>query len=689
MSIIPSRNNTTVIQGATGFNLDNVEVNEVPYKSTDGTLEGSGLMMLSSGSLLAPVGFSVESGSVDFGDVIRLSESASYLAVQNMVDNSRYQVVDYAVPRNAASSKPYLFQLIEAEHTFQATNGSGTLTSAVSFDYTTQLTARTNALILTTRSAMTNVRMRIRDKASNVALKYFPSKGAWLTGKEGTSLATGDNILDFQDTALVLTAGTTLTFEILADNYSLVGDNGVAKFSGVVQQGVYVGLTTATELNAVKASIPASSVTSVNGMTGVVTIPSATPQVSSDWDSTTSPSLILNKPVLFDGKYASLSNVPTTFSPTPHTHVIADVTGLQTALDGKLGTTASVPYSQITGTPIIPAAQVNSDWNATSGLAMILNKPVIPTVNYPVISVNGKVGTVVLSATDVGAIATGSAIPYSSLTGTPTAVTKTSQLTNDSGYVTSVTFPVTSVNTKTGAVSLSYLDVGAAATNHIHAISDVTGLQSTLDGKITTGASIPFSTLTGKPTTLGGYGITDGVTQTSLTTTLSGYVTSSTLTSGLSAKFNTPTGTTTQYIRGDGSLATLPLIPTVVSAFTNDAAYITATNLPNYRRVDNSVVTAPIKVKYYTATSDANSVWTVALGTDFTEVLDVQVTAVSSGTAVTGVRQASLNAYTSTSTSLTGVTMGNAILTTLLISAGANTLALIPNTVVKLTVTGK
>jgi len=35
-------------------------------------------------------------------------------------------------------------------------------------------------------------------------------------------------------------------------------------------------------------------------------------------------------------------------------------------------------YNDLTNKPTIPAAQVNSDWNATSGAARILNKPVIP-----------------------------------------------------------------------------------------------------------------------------------------------------------------------------------------------------------------------------------------------------------------------------------------------------------------------
>lgn len=37
-------------------------------------------------------------------------------------------------------------------------------------------------------------------------------------------------------------------------------------------------------------------------------------------------------------------------------------------------------YSDLSNKPTIPAAQVNSDWNATSGVAEILNKPTIPTV---------------------------------------------------------------------------------------------------------------------------------------------------------------------------------------------------------------------------------------------------------------------------------------------------------------------
>ena len=55
---------------------------------------------------------------------------------------------------------------------------------------------------------------------------------------------------------------------------------------------------------------------------------------------------------------------------------------------GDLATVAtSGAYSDLIGTPTIPAAQVNSDWNANSGVAQILNKPTIPTVNNSTITI--------------------------------------------------------------------------------------------------------------------------------------------------------------------------------------------------------------------------------------------------------------------------------------------------------------
>ena len=77
-------------------------------------------------------------------------------------------------------------------------------------------------------------------------------------------------------------------------------------------------------------------------------------------------------------------------------------------------------------------------------------------------SVNGKTGTVVLNAADVGAATTAQGVKADSALQNGDNV---SVLTNDAGYLTTATAPtapVTSVNNKTGVVVLDAGDVGAA-----------------------------------------------------------------------------------------------------------------------------------------------------------------------------------------------------------------------------------
>jgi uncharacterized protein (TIGR02145 family) len=84
--------------------------------------------------------------------------------------------------------------------------------------------------------------------------------------------------------------------------------------------------------------------------------------------------------VAFSGNYNDLTNKPT----IPAAQVNSDwnaTSGLAKILNKpNLATVAtSGSYNDLTNTPTIPAAQVNSDWNATSGVAKILNKPTILT----------------------------------------------------------------------------------------------------------------------------------------------------------------------------------------------------------------------------------------------------------------------------------------------------------------------
>ena len=83
-------------------------------------------------------------------------------------------------------------------------------------------------------------------------------------------------------------------------------------------------------------------------------------------------------------------------------------------------------YDDLNNKPTIPAAQVNSDWNASSGVSQILNKPTLATVatsgSYSDLSNTPNLTTVATSGS------------YNDLNDKPTIPTKTSDLTNDSGF---------------------------------------------------------------------------------------------------------------------------------------------------------------------------------------------------------------------------------------------------------------
>lgn len=178
---------------------------------------------------------------------------------------------------------------------------------------------------------------------------------------------------------------------------------------------------------------PLASVVAVgSGLTvsGGVLSASGSGSVNADWNATSGPAQILNKPSLFSGAYSSLTGIPATFAPSAHTHSFSQITSTPSTLGGY-GITDAYPLSAN------PAGYLT---NVTAG------------------QVTGALGFT----------------PYNA--------------TNPAGYITS------------SALS-PYLSTATAAST---------------------------------------------------------YATQAALTSGLAGKFNTPAGTTAQYVRGDGSLATLP-----------------------------------------------------------------------------------------------------------------------------------
>lgn len=109
------------------------------------------------------------------------------------------------------------------------------------------------------------------------------------------------------------------------------------------------------------------------------TIPSA--QVNSDWNATSGVEQILNKPTLAtvatSGSYNDLSNKPSIPTAT------SDLTN-----NGEDGVNPFITAADV-------PAQVNSDWNATSGVAEILNKPTIPpSVTIDAVPTDGSANAV-------------------------------------------------------------------------------------------------------------------------------------------------------------------------------------------------------------------------------------------------------------------------------------------------------
>lgn len=135
----------------------------------------------------------------------------------------------------------------------------------------------------------------------------------------------------------------------------------------------------------------------------------------------------------------TVTDKPESFTPAAHTHTQNDISGLATALAGKVTAVGGKGLStndytaddkaKLTGIETGAQKNVQADWNATSGDALIKNKPTIPT--------------------------------------------KTSELTNDSGFVASSDIPTWAKEASKPTYTAA--EVGAAPTAHTHAYSDLTG----------------------------------------------------------------------------------------------------------------------------------------------------------------------------------------------------------------------
>lgn len=224
--------------------------------------------------------------------------------------------------------------------------------------------------------------------------------------------------------ATITGGATTITSRNLTASRALVSDaSGKVAVSAVTstELGYLDGVTSniQTQLNSKLSSAP---VTSVNSKTGAVTLTAA--DVGALPSTTTYVSSV-------DGA----SGAVTTNAVKTTAQTLTDAQKTQARANIGAGTSSfSGSYTDLSNKPTIPSTA--ADVGAV---------PTSRTVNGKALSAN-----ISLTADDVGALPDTTAIP-----------TKTSDLDNDSGFITAAGAPVQSVNSKTGAVTLGASDVSA------------------------------------------------------------------------------------------------------------------------------------------------------------------------------------------------------------------------------------
>ena len=212
--------------------------------------------------------------------------------------------------------------------------------------------------------------------------------------------------------------------------------------------------------------------------------------------------------------WTSITGKPTTFSPSAHTHAQANVTGLETALAGKVNTEEGKGLStndytdaekaKLSGIATGAQKNVQSDWNATSGDALIKNKPTIPTVPAKVSSFENDAGYLTsytetdptvpawakteskptYTASEVGAEASGAVITHNT--------SSSAHSTLFSAKQNKITATGLLKGTSSGVVAAT-AGTDYAAASHTHAAANVTGLA-------TVATSGKYGDLTEKPT---------------------------------------------------------------------------------------------------------------------------------------------------------------------------------------------
>ena len=167
-----------------------------------------------------------------------------------------------------------------------------------------------------------------------------------------------------------------------------------------------------------------------------------------------------------------------------------------TGLDWVTPPYFSGAYADLTGLPTIPAAQINSDWNSTTGVARILNKPSIPPLSSVVVgpaqgggdlTFNSANGQFTFTPPDLSSFSTFSGV-YSDLSGKPDlSVYLTSYTETDPVFTASPAGSITNTNKTNWNTAYGWGDHGAAGylTSEADTLDSVTGRGNTTTNDVT------------------------------------------------------------------------------------------------------------------------------------------------------------------------------------------------------------
>jgi hypothetical protein len=428
----------------------------------------------------------------ELGDLGQIIGGEAYLQQTDLgvpgrvarLNSSGIPITSTGVALATSASVTSLSTSLTAETTARTSGDTNTLATANA--YTNQQTSALSSTLTASQSALST--------SLNTAITNESAARATAVAAEITARTAADTALGYRIDALDATiTGDTSTLDNKAD----LDASGRVPISQIPREAITSAVSVANQAEMLALTTeqvqPGDLAVRPDGVYGLF---STNPAVLSNW-------VPLSKISSVNGYQGEINLTAADVGAIPigSSIPVSQVIGLQTALDAKASTTQlssltttvnalqndSTVVRTVSGT--IPPTLLGTTVAYIDGSNNVVNKAgtIIAAGTGNVASVNGLTGAITLTATNVGAIATGSALPISQITGLQTALdakvgTSDSRLTNS--------------RTPT-AHAASHASGGSDALTL--AVTQITGLQTALDAKT---AATATTALTNRVSTL-------------------------------------------------------------------------------------------------------------------------------------------------------------------------------------------